>query len=131
MNKRILRQYYTGRNIGAFLDTYQRSAGIISAIQFLAMFIILYTTSARPFLDIYFPWVTFWMYMTVAVVVAVVIMISVYVIAAPSSFAFHNQQLWKHNNPMRHKLEAMEKTQAKLGKQLDRIERTLEEMQGK
>ena len=51
-------------------------------------------------------------------------------VAAPSSFAFHNQQLWKHDNPMRYKLEDMEKKQDDLSKQLANIEKTLVNIQG-
>ena len=127
MNLKFLRQYNTGRKIGALLDTYQRTAGVISAIQYVTMIIILYTTSARPFLDIYYPWVTFWMFMLIAVVMVLVVMVIVYMIAAPSTFAFHNQQLWKHDNPMRFKLEKIEKKQVLLDEKLDDILELLNE----
>lgn len=111
-------QYYTGRKLGGLLDTYQRSAGIINIIQFTAMIIILYTTSAREFFAIHFPWMTFTVYLVIAFVLVTIVMVVAYTIAAPSTYAFWNQQIWKHDNPLRRKLEHMELNQKKVMEKL-------------
>lgn len=112
------RQYYTGRVIGGLLDTYQRSVGILSAIQYIALIIVLYTTSARDFFALHFPWISFTVYMIIAFALGAVVMVVAYVIAGPSMYGFWNQQIWKHDNPMRIKLEEMECKQKKIMEKL-------------
>ncbi len=111
-------QYYTGRTIGGLLDTYQRCVAILSAIQYVAMIIVLYTTSARDFLAIHFPWMSFTVYMVIAFVIGAVVMAAAYVIASPSMYAFWNQQIWKHDNPQRILLEGIERNQKKIMEKL-------------
>ncbi len=112
------RQHYTGSAIGGFLDTYQRSVGILSIIQYIAMIIVLYTTSARDFLVIHFPWINFTVYMVIAFMLGAVVMLGAYKIAGPSMYGWWNQQIWKHDNPMRIKLEHMERNQKKIMEKL-------------
>lgn len=112
------RQYYTGRAIGGLFDTYQRSVGILSAIQYIAMIIVLYTTSARDFLAIHFPWMSFTVYMIIAFIIGVVVMVGAYVIVSPSMYGFWNEQIWKHDNPMRIKLDGIERNQKRIMEKL-------------
>lgn len=114
-----LPQYYKGRHFGALLDTYQRSAGMLSAVQYIAMLIVLYTTSIQPFVIQHLPWLTFNIYMIIVFVSIAIMMVSVYIVGTPSSFAFWSEQIWKHDNPMRHKLEAMEKRQLEIDRKLN------------
>ena len=113
-----IRQHYTGKNIGGLIDTYQRSVGIVGAIQYIAVVIILYTTSLRPFLSTHLPWMSFGVYIAVAFTIMLGIMVVSYIIGAPSSFAYWNHQIWKHDNPQRAKLERLEYNQKKIMEKL-------------
>ncbi len=123
-SKLRFRQRYTGHGIGGLLDTYQRTAGILMIAQYIALIIILYTTSLRPFFDAYLPWMTFGVYIIIAFVVVIVVMIMAYIIVAPSHYAFWNQQIWKHDNPMRTKLEDIEKKLDEVNKQLEALRKS-------
>ena len=118
LNLSFIRQHYTGKYIGGFIDTYQRSVGILGSIQYVAIIIVLYTTSARPFFDTYLPWMTFTIYILITFVLAIGIMAGAYIIGAPSSFAYWNHQIWKHENPQRTKLEKIERNQRLIMKKL-------------
>lgn len=100
------------------MDTYQRSAGILMVGQYIALIIVLYTTSLQPFLAAYLPWMTFTIYMIIACVVIAVVMIMAYILVAPSHYAFWNEQIWKHDNPMRIELERIARNQKKIMKKL-------------
>lgn len=113
-----IQQHYTGHNIGGFLDTYQRTAGIMNIVQYVSMIIILYTTSAQPWFATHFPWITFPVYMTVTFATIVAIMVIAYIIIAPSHYAFWNQQIWKHDNPLRTNVERIEENQKRIMEKL-------------
>ena len=111
-------KYYSGSYIGGILETYSRSASIISAVQFFVVLIILYTTSAKPIISEYLPWLSFGLYLTVAAVGIMVLMTLVRILVIPSAYTFFSKQLWNNNNPMRTKLEAIEANQKKIMKKL-------------
>lgn len=112
-------QRKTGRYVGGLLETYARAAGIISAVQLLGVLVILFTTSIAPFASHYgLTWLSFPLYIAVAIVGMVVLMCVVYVVAIPSVYDFANQQSWKHNNPIRRKLELMERNQKRIASKL-------------
>lgn len=112
--KRLFRQLNIGRGLGGVLDTYQRSVSILSIFQYVAMIIVLYTTSVQPWLLIHFPQISFTIYILSAVVGGAIVMAIAYVIGAPSQFSYWNSQVWKHNNPLRDKLERIEDNQKKI-----------------
>ncbi len=112
------RQHYTGHGIGGLLDTYQRTAGILNIVQYIALIIVLYTTSLQPFLAEHLPWMTFNVYMIIAFVAIAVIMIIAYTLVAPSHYAFWNQQIWKHDNPLRTELEEIKRNQKRIMEKL-------------
>jgi len=107
----FISRQFKGSYIGGILETYQRSGIFISAVQFLVVIIILYTTSAQPFIERYIPWLSFTLYMLVVIVGIMILMTLVKLLVIPSAYTFLNQQMWKNNNPMRAKLEKLEKNQ--------------------
>ena len=58
-------------------------------------------------------------------------MVIVYIFAAPSSFAYYNQQTWEHDNPVRAKLESMEKVQTELNAKLIDIKKVIDNLKYK
>ena len=118
--RNFLKQRKTGSYIGGLLDTYARSGSIISAVQFMVVLIILYTTSVIPYIEQHnIGWFSFPLYIATAVVGVIILMSIVYIVVMPSAYDFFNRMVWEHNNPLRIKLEKMESDQklimAKLG----------------
>ena len=114
----FISKHYKGSYIGGILETYQRSGIFVSAVQFLVIIIIFYTTSAQPFIEKYIPWLSFALYMLFIVVGILVLMMMVKLLVIPSSYTFLNQQMWVNNNPMRRKLEVLEANQKKIMERL-------------
>jgi len=114
----FISKHFKGSYIGGILETYQRSGIFVSAVQFLVIIIIFYTTSAQPFIEKYIPWLSFALYMLFIVVGILILMMLVKLLVIPSSYTFLNQQMWVNNNPMRSKLEVLEANQKKIMERL-------------
>ncbi len=114
----FLSKHFSGSYIGGILETYQRSAVIVNALQFLSVLVILYTTSAQPFFIKYMPWLTFPLYLLVSFLGVILLMVFVKVWVIPSAYTFFNRQMWDNNSPMRNKLEQLEKNQKEIMKRL-------------
>ena len=117
----ILDKYYGGSYIGGLIDTYGKAATVVSAVQFLMLIIILYTTSAKPYIEQYVPWLTFPMYLCCAFTGGILMMAIARVFIVPSSYTFFNKQIWGHTNPIRNKLEDMERNQERLERNQSKI----------
>lgn len=111
-------KYYKGSYIGGLLETYNRAASIIGIVQFLSVMVVLYTTTARPIMDRYLPWFTFPMYIVTLLVGVILLMVVVQLVVMPSAYTFFNRQFWSWNNPMRTKLEEIEKNQKRIMEKL-------------
>jgi len=114
----ILNKYYGGSYLGGILDTYGRASMIISGIQFMFVVVILYTTSASPYFELYAPWMTFTMYLLISIVSILVLLIITRLLIVPSAYTFYNKQVWTNNNPIRDKLEKLEENQKKIMEKL-------------
>ena len=105
----FITKFFGGSYMGAILDTYSKAAAVIGGIQFFMMTIILYTTSAAPYIQQYAPWLSFPLYLILAFAGTLVLMVISRWLITPSSYTFFNSQVWGCNNPMRDKLEEIEK----------------------
>ena len=121
----FITKFFGGAYIGAILDTYGKAAALVSGVQFLMLIIILYTTSAGPYIQKYAPWLSFPFYLTVALVGVLILMVLARLFILPSSYTFFNRQVWGYNNPMRAKLEEMEEKLV----ESERIQEKLEQNQ--
>ena len=104
-------KYYKGSYIGGILDTYGRAATVISGIQFVVVLIIFYTTSFQSYIVQYAPWFTFTHYLILVFLGMTLLMAISRIFVTPSAYTFYNQQIWVCNNPLRNKLEEIEKNQ--------------------
>ena len=121
----FITKHYSGSYIGGILDTYQRAGIFVQAVQFLAIIIIFYTTSAQSIITKYTPWLNFGLYLLIVVIGVLLLMILVRLLVIPSAYTFLNQQMWKNNNPMREKLELIEANQAAIEASQEKIMRRL------
>ena len=115
-------KHYSGSYIGGILETYQRAGIFISALQFLAVVVIFYTTSAQPAIELYTPWLSFTLYMGIVIVGILLLMVAVKLLVIPSSYTFLNKQMWTNNNPMRAKLEEIEARQKMIMEKLGLVD---------
>ncbi len=114
----LIGKYFEGSYIGGFLDTYGRATVVISGIQFMIVVVILYTTSLQSAIAQYLPWMSFWLYILLAVLLVLGLLIFSRLMIIPSAYTFTNKQLWENNNPMRKKLEKIEMNQKRIMKKL-------------
>lgn len=106
---KILKQ----RNIGTFLGMAKIVIGNVSPyVNWVSLALVgimsFYTTLSPLFSSwgIQFP---FWMFILLLVFIIIVLMIVEWIFVLPSVFGASNRQAWEHENPMREKLESMEK----------------------
>ncbi len=114
----LIGKYFEGSYIGGFLDTYGRATVVISGIQFMIVVIILYTTSVQPAMALYAPWMSFWLYILIAVLIVLGLLVFSRLMIIPSAYTFTNKQLWENNSPIRAKLEEIEKNQQRIMEKL-------------
>lgn len=100
-----LRQHNTGKWIGGLIDAYSRVSFFVSAVNTLMIIAMFYGMTAGPWLVARIPWLTFPVFMSLAVVGIVVAMVIAYAVLLPSSMSFFNEQFYKHNNPMKRDLD--------------------------
>lgn len=114
---RLTKQYKVSSKIGGVKDLLMRTLFYVTAVNFVLIAATAYHTTLRDTLLVWIPWLNFSTFLGVLVVGLLLMMILEYKIVLPSTWAFSNRQQYEHQNLIR--------------KQLDRIEETLEEMQGK
>lgn len=114
----FITKYYNGSYIGGLLDTYARASIVIGSMQFLIVVVILYTTSIQPNLARFAPWMTFAHYIIIALLLMLGLMVFSRLLITPSAYTYSNRQVWGNNNPMRAKLEQMERNQKKIMEKL-------------
>ena len=114
----FLSKYYSGSYVGGLLDTYSRASIVISGVQFFIVVIILYTTSIQPNLIRFAPWMTFAHYIIITLLLMLGLMVFARLMITPSAYTYTNRQVWDNNNPMRAKLEKMERNQKKIMEKL-------------
>lgn len=99
----MIKQRYTGKVIGGFMDTFGRSATLVSFFMLGSQVLILYSTVVEK----YTPWVSFTVYAICCLLVIVITIFMVWRIIMPSTYGFFNYQRWTHDNPERRALEAI------------------------
>lgn len=108
-----MKQILLGRKIGGAIDTFQRSLLFVTIINFTMLAATFYNTTGASFIIKIFPWFNFYIFMAFLIIVVFIAMIFVYVFITPSSMAYASNQSYVHDNPLK--------------KQMDRIEKTLED----
>jgi hypothetical protein len=122
--KDIFKQYDIGSWWGAAKATFSNAAVYMSIFNTAMIIPMAYVTWIAPWLQPQGIAVPFWVFGSIILVGAVIVMVLEYKLSTPSIYAFSNEQFWKHSNPMRDKIENIEKrTIGMLNKQDKRLER--------
>jgi len=114
-----LKQYDVGMLPGAVNDLWQRSIGYFSIVNtFLIIPTAYYVLEEK--IHQYMPGMTFWLLLSIGLVLAVMGLAFVYKVLMPSSLKYGNYMRCKHHDPIMGNL-------IEVKKQLDRIEKKLSE----
>lgn len=104
-----LRQHNLGNWIGGIIDAFNRVAFFITAINTIMIIAMFYGMTAGPWLVERLPWLTFPVFMSLAVFGIIVAMVLAYMFLLPSSMSFFNKHFYKHKNPMKRDLDLIKK----------------------
>ena len=113
--KSLTKQYKISGKIGGAKDLLMRTLFYVSIVNFILIAATAYHTTLRDIVNTWLPWFNFPIFLTVLVGGLLLMMILEYKIVLPSTWAFTNRQQYEHQNLIR--------------EQLDRIEKTLSEIQ--
>ena len=121
----FLKQYNTGPFIGASRALFSSAQSYMSMINFGMVAALAYEGNVGKTLLAWFPWLNFWVYITVFVVGYLLLMLFEWKIVTPSVMTMGNQQGYKHQNLLRRDIEELK---ASTTTRLDRIEEQLKEL---
>ncbi len=114
---KLTRQYNVGGFVGGIKDILTRVILYVSFINFLLLAVTAYHTTLESTLRTWMSWMTLPIFVGILTVLVLISMVIEYKIVLPSTIAYLNLQGYKHQNPIR--------------EQLDRVERTLADIQEK
>lgn len=120
----IFKQYDVGNWWGAAKATFSNAAVYFSVFNTAMIVPMAYVTWIAPLVQQYGLEIPFWIFGVLVVVLGIVAMVLEYKLSTPSGFSFWSEQFWKHNNPIRLKMEEQDK-------RLENMERMLEQLIGK
>jgi membrane glycosyltransferase len=126
--KLILKQYDIGSWFGAFKSTWSNAAVYLSLFNTAMIVPMAYVTWLSPWLlglGISLP---FSMMLIVIFVGVIVLLLLQYKLFTPSDFSFWSEQWWKHDNPVKNKLEEHDKRFDEQKERMERMEKMLEKL---
>ena len=104
------KQYKISGKIGGFKDLLMRTLFYVSIINFMLIAVTAYHTTLRDTLQAWFSWLSFPIFLGILVVGLLLMMILEYKIVLPSTWVFMNKQQYEHQNLIREQLDKIEKT---------------------
>ena len=122
LRQNILRQYNVGPWLGALKDLSGRTMFYMTPINLFMLAATTYHVTAKAFISQFAPWINFWVFFGVLVLVAIVAMVVEFKVVFPSSVFFSNIQSYKHGNLIRQDLESIMREVQKIDGRLDAIE---------
>ena len=127
LRQKVLRQYNVGPWLGALKDLSGRTMFYMTPINLFMLAATTYHVTAKAFISQFAPWINFWVFFGVLVLVAIVAMVVEFKVVFPSSVFFSNIQSYKHGNLIRQDLESIMREVQKIDGRLDAIEAKLGE----
>jgi len=128
----IFQQYDIGSWWGAAKSTFSNAAIYMSIFNTAMIIPMAYITWISPWLQSFHISIPFWIFAVAVLVGGIAVMLFEYKVSTPSIYSFSNEQLWKHDNPMRNKLNNIEKRMSSRfdiqDERMDKLERMLEKI---
>jgi succinate dehydrogenase hydrophobic anchor subunit len=125
-----LKQYDVGPWMGAFKNTWSNAAVYLSLFNTAMIVPMAYVTWLSPWLLGIGISVSFGVMLVSLLLGLVVLLLLQYKIFTPSDFSFWSEQWWKHDNPVKDKLEDHDKRFDEQDDRMKRVEKMLEKLVG-
>ena len=112
---------------GKFRFMYNHAVFYVGAIQLVLVAAVAYNTTVQPWVDQYLGWsITFWQYCVALGGILIVGMVVEFVFGVPAVLAVANEQVYKHENPIRVDFVAVKAKQAEIEEKINKIMEHLE-----
>jgi len=121
----IFRQYDIGQWWGGFRHTVSNATMYITMFNTALLVPMAYVTWFQPWTEDIGIQIPFTLFLLIIFIGGVLLLLFEYKVFTPSTFNFWTDQWWKHNNPMKRKIDKFEKD---TNKRLNEIERKLDEV---
>ena len=106
--------------LGGFQVQLQASMGhYLVYINLMFVGMMFWYTTAGPAVRPYLPWISFWMFASLMLVLIATLMIVDYKFMYPSRQGFLNKQVYKHENPIVKDIQKLIKNQKKIMEKLE------------
>ena len=115
---KIISQSKTNTWIGSVKEILAHTVFWVSMINFVLIAATAYNTTLFPYINTYFNWVTFPIFMLALTIIVGIAMLIEYKVIIPSVISFRNRQEYEHENLLRKDL-------AEIKERLERIENSL------
>lgn len=125
IRKFLIKQYNFGPWVGGFKDLFSRTMLYISIVNFILIAVTAYDVTLKSFILQYVPWISFWMYFLILIVVVLLAMVLEFKFIVPSHYTFLNKQEFEHQNLIRKELEGVKNELSKLKKGLNKLRKEL------
>lgn len=107
---------------GRFRFMFAHAVFYVSMVSLVMLAATFYNTTLREWASLYFGFeMTFWMFCLGLVIVVVLGILVEFVISVPALIAVSNEQMYKHQSPIKTDFDEVKKKQAEQGKKLDKI----------
>lgn len=105
----IFKQYDIGQWWGGFRNTVSNATMYITLFNTALLVPMAYVTWFQPWTEDVGIQISFTLFLLVIFLAGVTLLLFEYKVFTPSTFSFWTGQFWKHNNPMKKKLDKMDK----------------------
>lgn len=101
---------------------YNYAVFYVGAIQLLLVALVAYNTTLQPWISQYLGWsITLWQYIAILVALVVVGMVLEFAFGVPAIIAVSNEQMYKHESPVKADFATVKSKQADLECKLNKI----------
>jgi len=112
---------------GKFRFMYNHAVFYVGAIQLVLVAAVAYNTTVQPWIVEYLGWnITFWQYGLALGVVLIVGMVLEFVLGVPALIAVSNEQMYKHDSPIKSDFAEVKDKQAEIEEKINKIMKHLE-----
>ena len=114
---------------GKFRFMYGNAAFYVGALQLALVAIMAYNTTVRPWAAEYLGWnILFWQYCVFLVVSVLMGVLIEFMVTVPALIAVSNEQMYKHDSPIKTDFEDVKREQEAAKKKQEEIEKKLDEI---
>jgi len=113
--------------VGMARDMLTRAQSYYALMNGSMMLITVYTVRETT-IKTHLPWMNFGIFFGIVIGLLSLVMIMDYKLVYPSQIAFHQHEAWKHRSPVRKDFEALREQLNQQAKELQKICKTLEDM---